>query len=64
MNVMRLLKQHPRRKSALGVIAVAAVICSGPALAVPALGQTTSGTAASALGSAVAPAPGSRTCPR
>jgi hypothetical protein len=51
MKFLRLLKRHAKRKSALGVIVVAAVICSGPALAAPALGQQiTSATAARTLG--------------
>jgi len=51
MSFLRLLKRHAKRKSALGVIAVAAVICSSLALATPALGQqATPATAAGALG--------------
>jgi hypothetical protein len=51
MNFLRLPKPRVKRKSALGVIAVAAVICSGPALAVPAYGQQiATATAASTLG--------------
>jgi hypothetical protein len=48
MNVLHLLKRCVKRKSALGVIAAVAVICSGPALAVPAYGQQITPRAAGA----------------
>ena len=48
MSFLRLLKRYARRKSALGVIATVAAICSGPALAVPAYSQQITPRAANA----------------
>jgi hypothetical protein len=46
MGFLRLLKRSVKRKSALGVIAAVAAICSGPALATPAYSQITPRAAA------------------